>query len=86
MKPMYHIHHSKKYGEVRNVTNQKLLEEKIANSGKKKGYLAKKCGLSRTGFLNCVKGDALFNTSHIKILCDELNITSLKERESIFFA
>ena len=72
--------------EVRNMTNQKLLEKKIANSGKKKGYLAKKCGLSRTGFLNCVKGDALFNTSHIKILCDELNITSLEERESIFFA
>jgi hypothetical protein len=42
--------------------------------------------LSRMGFLNCVKGDALFNTSHVKILCDELNITSLKERESIFFA
>ena len=68
------------------MTNQKLLEEKIVKSGKKKGYLAKKCGLSRTGFLNCVKGDALFNTSHIKILCDELNISSLEERESIFFA
>lgn len=68
------------------MTNQILLEKKIEESGKKKGYLAKKCGLSRTGFLNCIKGDALFNTSHIKILCDELNITSLKERESIFFA
>ena len=68
------------------MTNQKLLEIKIANSGKKKGYLAKKCGLSRTGFNNCVKGTALFNASHIKILCDELNITNLKEKESIFFA
>ena len=68
------------------MTNQKLLEQKIAESGKKKGYLAKKCGLSRTGFLNCIKGDALFNTSHIKILCYELNITSLKERDAIFFA
>ena len=69
-----------------NVTNRKLLEKKIAASGKKKGYLAKQCGLSRTGFLNCVKGDALFNTAHVKILCEELNITSLKEREEIFFA
>ena len=68
------------------MTNQELLEKKILESGKKKGYLAKKCGLSRMGFLNCVKGDALFNTSHVKILCEELNITSLKERESIFFA
>lgn len=68
------------------MTNRKLLESKIAHSGKKKGYLAEKCGLSRAGFLNCIKGDALFNTSHIKILCEELNITSLKEREAIFFA
>ena len=67
------------------MTNQELLEKKILESGKKKGYLAKKCGLSRMGFLNCVKGDALFNTSHVKILCDELNITSLKEKEAIFF-
>ena len=68
------------------MTNQKLLEKKIEESGKKKGYLAKKCGLSRAGFLNCVKGYALFNASHIKILCDELEITSLKEKEKIFFA
>ena len=68
------------------MTNRDLLEKKIAESGKKKGYLAKKCGLSRTGFLNCVKGDALFNTAQVKTLCDELNITSLKERENIFFA
>lgn len=68
------------------MTNRKLLEKKIALSGKKKGYLAEKCGLSRTGFLNCIKGDALFNTLHVKILCEELNITSLKEREEIFFA
>ena len=67
------------------MTNRELLEKKIAASGKKKGFLAKRCGLSRTGFLNCVKGDALFNTAHVKILCDELNITSLKEREEIFF-
>ena len=68
------------------MTNQKLLEKKIVESGKKKGYLAEKCGLSRVGFRNCVKGSAFFNTSHIEILCDELNITSLKEKESIFFA
>ena len=76
----------RKYREVGNLTNQKLLEKKIEESGKKKGYLAKKCGLSRAGFLNCVKGDAFFNTSQIKILCTELNITSLKEKDTIFFA
>ena len=80
------IHQNKTIRGGEKMTNRKLLEKKIAASGKKKGYLAKKCGLSRTGFLNCVKGDALFNTAHVKILCDELNITSLKEREEIFFA
>ena len=68
------------------MTNEKLLEQKISESGKKKGYLADKCGLSRQGFKNCLKGDAMFKTSHIKILCEELNITSLEEKEAIFFA
>lgn len=68
------------------MTNEKLLEDKISASGKKKGYLAKKCGLSRMGLYNCIKGRTTFDASHIKILCDELNITSLKEKEAIFFA
>ena len=68
------------------MVNKVLLEKKIKESGKKKGYLAKKCGLSRQGFLNCINGVAFFNTSQIKILCVELNITSLREKESIFFA
>lgn len=68
------------------MTNRKLLEKKIKESGKKKGYLAKKCGLSRQGFNNCMNGIAFFNTSHIKILCEELNITTLEEKEAIFFA
>ena len=83
---MYEIHRIKTTkGGGTKMTNEKLLEQKIAQSGKKKGYLASKCGLSRQGFKNCVKGDAMFNTSHIKILCAELNITSLEEREAIFF-
>ena len=68
------------------MTNKKLLEEKIAESGKKKGYLAKKLGMSRAGFYNCLNNKAEFDASHIKILSAELNITSLKEKDSIFFA
>ena len=68
------------------MTNKKLLMEKIKVSGKKISYLAEKCGLSRTGFWNCVNNKAEFKTSHIEILCKELNITSLKERMAIFFA
>lgn len=68
------------------MTNTKLLEKKIKDSGKKKGFLAERCGLSPAGFRNCVINKAEFKASHIEILCAELNITSLKERQAIFFA
>ena len=68
------------------MTNTELLEKKISESGKKKEYLASKCGLSRQGFKNCITNKAYFNTKQVKILCAELNIVSLKEREAIFFA
>ena len=68
------------------MTNTKLLEEKIQKSGKKKSYLAKRCGLSRAGFRNCMINKAEFKTSQVDILCEELGITSLREKDSIFFA
>lgn len=68
------------------MTNTKLLEDKIKKSGKKISYLAEKCGLSYAGFRNCVTNKAEFRVSHVEILCHELEITSLKERQAIFFA
>lgn len=68
------------------MTNTKLLEKKIIEAGKKRKFLAEKCGLSYAGFRNCVTNKAAFNATHINILCEELNIKSLKEKEAIFFA
>ena len=68
------------------MTNEKLLNRKINESGKKKGYLAERCGLSRQGFYNCIKGKSDFDAGHITVLCEELSIKSLREKESIFFA
>ncbi len=68
------------------MTNTELLEAKIAESGKKKGYLAQKVGLSPQGFRNCVKNEAEFKASQIQVLCEELGITTAKEKEAIFFA
>ena len=68
------------------MTNTALLEKKIQESGKKKTYLAEKIGLSYAGFRNCVINKAEFKVSQVDILCDELGITSLKEKETIFFA
>lgn len=72
--------------EVKKLTNTKLLEKKIRECGLKKGYLAEKCGLSRAGFRNCELNKAEFTATHITILCVELGITSLQEKEAIFFA
>ena len=71
---------------VKYITDTALLNNAIKESGKKIGYLAKACGLSRQGFDNCRNNVAEFKGSHIKILCDELGITKLTDRERIFFA
>lgn len=68
------------------MTNTVLLEEKIRESGKKCKYLAEKIGLSYAGFRNCVTNKAEFKAKQIDSLCSELNITTLKEKEAIFFA
>lgn len=68
------------------MTNTALLEIWIAKSGKKKKYLAGKVGLSYAGFRNCCINKADFTASQIQILCDELNITSMRDVRSIFFA
>lgn len=68
------------------MTNTELLEEKIQQSGKKKGHLAARLGLSNAGFRNCCTNKAEFKASQINVLCKELDITSLKERQAIFFA
>lgn len=68
------------------MTNTDLLESRIAASGLKKSYLANKLNLSGAGFRNCIINKAEFKASQITILCEELGITSLKEKEAIFFA
>lgn len=68
------------------MTNTVLLEDKIKQSGKKKKYLADKCGLSMQGFRNCCRNKAEFKAGQIKILCAELGITKLTEKEAIFYA
>lgn len=68
------------------MTNTDKLMDKIKKSGKKISFLAERVGLSRSGFRNCIINKATFKATHIDILCDELKITSLKEKEEIFFA
>lgn len=67
------------------MTNTELLEAYIARSGKKKTYLAQKCGLSLNGFRNCCTNRAEFRVSHIRILMVELGIHTSEECCAIFF-
>lgn len=80
---MHDMHHGR---EVKYMTNTELLEKKIQESGKKKGYLAGKVGLSLGGFYNCCNNKAEWKASQIEILCEELGIVDLEERQEIFFA
>lgn len=67
------------------MTNKKLLEQYIARSGLKKGYLVERLGMSRQGFRNCLNNRAEFRASHIQILCELLGLDS-ELKEAIFFA
>lgn len=67
------------------MVDTELLEQKIIESGKKIGYLAEKLGISRQYFRMKCKNKADFTNRETGILCDELSITTLTEKEKIFF-
>ena len=62
-----------------------LLEETIKKSGKKKTYLANKLGMSVQNLRLKINGESDFWTNEVTILCQELGITRLSDKEKIFF-
>ena len=67
------------------MTNTKLLEKAIKDSGYKKGFIAEQIGLSRAGLCNCINNRAEFKASQINALCELLSIDQT-QRHAIFFA
>lgn len=67
------------------MTNTTELEKLIRKSGLKKGYIAKVLGISRQALNNKIKNISVFTATEISILCDLLKISSLKDKEKIFF-
>ena len=65
------------------LTDTRRLEEKIKESGLKKGYLAKALNLSRYGFYKKINGEISFKGDEEKQLCKMLNICP-KDRKDIF--
>lgn len=68
------------------MTDTERLLKAIEQSGLRKGFIASKLGLTTYGFQKKVENKSQFKAEEIKILCELLNITSLKEKERIFFA
>lgn len=66
------------------MTDRKLLEEAIQESGLKKNHIAQALGMSRPTFNSYMEGRQEFRVSHMNILCALLKIDSEK-REAIFF-
>lgn len=67
------------------MTNTEALEKKIRDQGIKKVFLAEKLGITSFGLSKKINNINEFKASEIQTLCELLNITSLKEKESIFF-
>lgn len=64
--------------------NPQYLEEVICSSGKKKGYLAERLGVTRQTFTKKCKDPSSFTNLQANILCEELNVTKLSDRQKIF--
>lgn len=67
------------------MTNSKLLERKIKESGLKKSKIAEYLGISIVTLKRKIDNKNAFMAEEILILCDILHITK-REREAIFFS
>ena len=68
------------------MVDTQYLENLITASGKTKNHLASKIGCSRQYFRMKCNNKAPFTLSEADILCSELGITRLTDKEKIFFA
>lgn len=68
------------------MTDTKALKELVNKKGIKYITLAAQLNLSYYGLKKKIDNKSYFNAKEIKEICDILNITSLKERDKIFFA
>lgn len=68
------------------MTDGTALRQLIADKGIKLKFIAEKLGISPYGLTLKLDGKNEFKAREIATMCEILNITSLKEKERIFFA
>ena len=67
------------------MTDTERLEKLIKDQGLKKGFIARQLGLSPWGLQLKIDNVHEFKASEIVKICGVLGISSLREREAIFF-
>lgn len=67
------------------MVDTQLLESLISSSGKKKSYLADQLGISIQSLKLKIDNKSDFKTNEVAVLCRELDITRLTDKEKIFF-
>lgn len=67
------------------MVDTQYLDNLITDSGKSKTFLARKMGISPQNFRLKRKNKLDFRLSEVDILCTELGITRLSDKEKIFF-
>lgn len=68
------------------MTDTEKLRRRIDMAGLKRSYIAKVLGISTAALAQKIGNRREFKASEIDALCKLLGITSLKEKEAIFFA
>lgn len=68
------------------MTNADLLKKKIKESGLQQKFIYTELGISRFTWYKKRDGKLDFKAAEIQHLCRLLGITSLREKEQIFFA
>ena len=67
------------------MTNTKLLEKRIKDSGLKKSYIAKVLGISPKTLTHKINNRTGFYGCEISAMCKLLGITDESEKNAIFF-
>ena len=67
------------------MVNTEMLKQKVTDSGLKYKSIAQALGLSSYGLQLKINGTNDFKAGEISQICDMLGITSLEEKEAIFF-
>lgn len=68
------------------MTNTRLLRKYIQNKGLKLSYIAEQLDIALATLARKIENESEFTANEIKKMHDILDLSSLEEREKIFFA